>query len=341
MAAAAALMIGMGGMQWHGTIQLRPVWQAALRHLEAVQWIIGALTVVFLLLGTVRSPTRLSQRLGGGGRAVRWRIGPPKPPWWRWFLVGGLVLLFVVLSWGDNKTRLRETGLTYPAPMCARPSNDTLVLFVHGWRGDDTTWQDFPRMVCTDPRFAKADVTVVNYPTFMADVNLNITQIADWIFRNGQTGDYAKYRHLAIVAHSMGGLVSRQLVILYVLARRGDEVSGLVEVATPHEGGRAADIAAALGLSRPYTEEMTAGSSFLTTERTLWGNIQPPPRSECFTSPQDLLVPEGSAGAQCTHVFAYPQGGHTDLVKPSSPSDQRYVLPTAELVKFLAPELGQ
>src|SRR5439155_2672429 len=128
-------------------------------------------------------------------------------------------------------------------------------------------------------------------------------------------GFWKRYTKVAIVAHSMGGLIGRELVILEQLAGRENKVGLMVEIATPHLGSDAAGLASALGVSRPLTEQMSKGSSFLQGIEDQWSQVKNKPHTHCYTSPQDSVVPPDSATHQCDEIGRFPGGEHKDLVQ--------------------------
>lgn len=262
-------------------------------------------------------------------------------------IAGVIVAVELIVTTPAVKTKLQKAGLEFPAPLCSSATSDKLLLFIHGWNGDSrTTWLQFPQLVCDDPRFSGVDVLVVNYPTFMLRRGLHIAGLSDWVNQHLDFGDSGKYKQVAIVAHSMGGLIGRELVILKTLGGEQKAIRVLVEVGSPHQGANPANLAAELGITTlastlriksPLTSEMTEGSSFLATLQTEWQAVKPRPMSQCFSSPQDMVVAEGSATYQCDKFLLYPQWDHRQMVKPASRTDDRYASPMAVILKFLAP----
>jgi pimeloyl-ACP methyl ester carboxylesterase len=231
------------------------------------------------------------------------------------------------------KTQLVTAALAFPQPLCSKPTNRKLLLFIHGWKGDSqTTWQRFPSLACSDPALTDVDVIVVDYPTFMAQRNLNLAPLASWL--NEHLDFASKYQRVAIVAHSMGGLLAREIIVLKSLHGSQKPIVAMVEVASPHLGANPATIASALGISRPLTEEMREGSSFLVTMQTEWQQIKPRPATQCYGSPHDDVVSETSAAFQCDKFTSYPQWGHRELVKPVDQRDERYSFPIRFITSF-------
>jgi tetratricopeptide (TPR) repeat protein len=106
-------------------------------------------------------------------------------------------------------------------PFFQNPNSEKLIIFVHGLTGDPVkTWSSdddspffWPEQLAKDADFKNADVLSFGYKTDCG-VTFNIRQIAeklettliqlDWINR---------YQSVSFVAHSLGGLVTRQFIL--------------------------------------------------------------------------------------------------------------------------------
>jgi triacylglycerol esterase/lipase EstA (alpha/beta hydrolase family) len=167
--------------------------------------------------------------------------------------------------------------------------------------------------------------------------NLHIAELSQWINEQLDALDISKrYDKVVIIAHSMGGLIAREIILLKTLHKDQQMFGLLMEVASPHNGANFTKLASILGVSAPYTEEMQSDSSFLATLQTQWGQLPKEwrPETHCYTSPQDDVVPKESALFQCDWGHPHPQWGHTDLVKPDSSNDPRYNLPMVKVAQF-------
>jgi hypothetical protein len=230
-------------------------------------------------------------------------------------------------------------NLSLPKPLCAKPDNTNLLLFIHGWSGDETTWKNFPSLACGDTGLKNTDVVVVHYPTFITKRDLNLITLADWIKTQVDTiKEQDSYQQIRIIAHSMGGLVAREFTLLKSTnTPTAQTIDLLIEVATPHLGAPIAQLEKLkrlLGIESSYVaQDVQPDSSYLRGLHTRWKNLRPRPWTICFTSPQDNIVAEDSATYQCDDHLTYPAGSHTELVKPQSPTDPRYVLPMREIFK--------
>ncbi|HEY3824446.1 MAG TPA: alpha/beta hydrolase [Bryobacteraceae bacterium] len=248
----------------------------------------------------------------------------------------GLIVLAVFLCiggflwWYDrNEKAIVTAGLTFPSPQCNPEPRAGVVIFIHGWTGDvHETWKRFPELMCGDKRFAAFEVVSVGYPTLMRSRELTVSQIADWLreeLRNQLK--IAAGEKVIFVAHSMGGLIAREVTLLQRLSQSPGSIEMLAEIATPHNGALVAPLASALGLSKEMTNDMLEGSNTIKSLQVRWNALAGRPETTCYSSPQDKVVSEASAFYQCDHQLAFPVWSHTEMVKPESREDSRYALP--------------
>jgi len=205
-------------------------------------------------------------------------------------------------------------------PLCSKPANRKLLAFIHGWNGDsNNTWRKFPTLACHDPKFSDVNILVVDYPTYMLRRNLHITELSDWLNNKLDAADQSqRYEKMAIVAHSLGGLIAREMVIIRELARKQVTFGLLISVASPYEGANIAKLGKALQIGQLFAEEARPGSSFLVTLGKHWALLRSRPRTYCYSGVGDAVVSNSSAVAKCDGFTTHPHHhwGHQDLVKP-------------------------
>ncbi|KAL0088481.1 hypothetical protein J3Q64DRAFT_1634895 [Phycomyces blakesleeanus] len=110
-----------------------------------------------------------------------------------------------------------------------------LLIFVHGFHGSDTSFEDFPnriRTILTNTH--KVDVDAVIYPSYktMGDISLAVQDLTTWLIDQVNTRQKeskawgGKGRLMvALLGHSMGGIVSAE-VILGLKKRLDDPLDG-------------------------------------------------------------------------------------------------------------------
>lgn len=233
-------------------------------------------------------------------------------------------------------------GLPLPRSTCQtpRPEAKGAIVFIHGWNGaGDATWQNFPRLACDDPNLSWAQIYVVDYPTYMVNRNLSVPELSEWLEKRFFSAKiYPNFGDVYIIAHSMGGLISRRLYLLDRLSGAPSSIRAIVSIASPYQGALIGSLASALHISDQLTADMDPHSSFLGQLDGDWRRvpIASRPVTYCMTSPQDAIVTEWSAISQCACTYKYPQWGHVDMVKPADRDDERYEEPIRALELVLA-----
>lgn len=118
-------------------------------------------------------------------------------------------------------------------------SSDTVLLMIHGWGGWPSTWEFFLKRIYGE----QGSLNYNKFWTFGYNSSKSINE-------NGQILKELLAQHsngatIDIIAHSMGGLVSRSMIEKYNGARY---VNRLVTLGTPHKGSPLAALRYAIGL---------------------------------------------------------------------------------------------
>ena len=177
----------------------------------------------------------------------------------------------------------------------SRPNCARALVFLHGFSGDrDDTWNRLPGLLGTV--VAYWDIYTLGYATtfrpdflgvWSADADLPI--LATMLKTQAHIDPLRRYRSLAVVAHSMGGLVvQRALVDNPDLADRTEKV---VLFGTPSAGLRKASW---LMFWKRQLRNMASGSEFITALRKDWAaRFEPEPGFDLMVvaGEQDRFVP--------------------------------------------------
>ncbi len=213
---------------------------------------------------------------------------------------------------------------------------DRAVVFVHGFSGDsDDTWDRFPPLLGS--AVADCDIYSLGYATtFLPDVtgvwsaDPDIPIIATLLRTRLGIAPLTRYKSIALVAHSMGGLVvQRALVDDPALSKR---VSHVILFGTP-----------SAGLKKAWTfffwkrqlHNMAVDSEFITGLRDAWSRQFAPPRPFRFLTvagTKDQFVPPASSLEPFeAAVQRVVPGDHLAIVKPGKVSDDSLQLVVAAL----------
>lgn len=222
------------------------------------------------------------------------------------------------------------------------PSAQAAVVFVHGFGGDSTkTWGQFPDLLTQQKPLNGWNLYSLGYQSnpLMPDLrglwssNADITQLAGLLRTHLDLPPLAGRKALALVAHSMGGLVvQRALLDAPELQKR---VGHVAMFGTPSGGlGKARW---PFGWFKQQVADMAAGGPFVTTLRQQWersfGRGAPAGfRFLVVAGESDQFVPPTSSLAPfddgvCRRV----PGNHLQIVKPADADSPSLKL----LVQFL------
>jgi len=128
-----------------------------------------------------------------------------------------LLLLLALATGLGNSQSGNHVSLTPvpPAVQCKSPCQRHAVVFIHGFWGDETTWQNseshrtWPQLMGQDPRFKDFDVFEAGYPTSAVPGakgnNIRLTIIARDFNARLQQEIVPYYQTVSLIGHSMGG----------------------------------------------------------------------------------------------------------------------------------------
>ena len=201
-----------------------------------------------------------------------------------------------------------------------QPDCQQAVVFLHGFAGDrDDTWDRLPGLLGT--AIADWDIYKLGYATtFLPDLlgvwsaDPDIPILATMLSTQAGINPLRRYQSLAVVAHSMGGLVvQRALVEDPRLAGRTKKV---ILFGTPSAGLRKASW---LARWKRQLKNMAIGSEFITTLRRDWAtHFERDRRFDLVVvaGDQDQFVPPESSLAPFPTEFQYVvPGNHLSMVR--------------------------
>jgi pimeloyl-ACP methyl ester carboxylesterase len=100
--------------------------------------------------------------------------------------------------------------------------NNGVIIFVHGVVGDAiSTWTNpdtkayWPDLLTKDPKFDHYDIFVYEFPSTPVGTSLEIDELADDMKRVLENAEVLGQKELIFLSHSMGGLVTRALLLKY------------------------------------------------------------------------------------------------------------------------------
>lgn len=209
------------------------------------------------------------------------------------------------------------------------------VVFIHGWRGDEDSFGKMPTYVSEK---TECQTGIYSYPTGIWEKSPSIDMIArnfdNWLRNNVSS------RRIAIVAHSMGGLVARRFVSLQF--ERADRIDNLVRlfvfIASPHNGAVLANIGRHVPTFRQVQlNDLSTDSSFLFSLNADWNKWVSSDYSKgstirCIVGANDKVVSINSAIGLDPNPIPILEAGHIDIVKPEDENDE-VVITTSRLLR--------
>lgn len=149
------------------------------------------------------------------------------------------------------------------------------VLFVHGLSGEpDKTWARFPELLRSDPDFEAMTVRSWGYSTRIVASRLlgHVSKIQ--VLSVGLRTELENRREsqglIALICHSLGGLVARQYLIDQNFAERPLRVTKLLMFATPNDGSELAKLARRIPFASEQVQQLERGSDLLQTLNRDW-----------------------------------------------------------------------
>jgi hypothetical protein len=203
--------------------------------------------------------------------------------------------------------------------------NPTAIVFVHGFSGKpETTWGDFLKYVAQEPGLAKWDIYSLGYDSRLAPdfkglwaADPSIEKLAIFFHTRLTFDPLKRYRALALVAHSMGGLVVQRALVDYEVIR--DRTSHVFLFGTPSAG---LTKAGRFGFLKKSIKQMAQGGEFITTLRADWSRLFANGRPFAFwtvAGARDEFVPsESSLDPFALEDRLVVIGDHLRIVKPTA-----------------------
>lgn len=222
-----------------------------------------------------------------------------------------------------------------------------VIIFVHGLAGDGHgSWTAenkayWPAIVAADPQLAGFDVYVYQYDTNPFNSCMSIedlrVQARRRLIDDGLTRDYDE---IVWVAHSMGGIVTREVILLE--PELANKTRMIYLFGTPTNGAEKADLLAPFLRRCQQVQDLRTidVNTFLQHMQNEWitrvkSNTKLTTRC-AFEVPSDT-VERGSATALCDTLPEPIHRSHTDLVKPLCASDDPHVALRNALIEQFAP----
>jgi pimeloyl-ACP methyl ester carboxylesterase len=249
-----------------------------------------------------------------------------------------LVLAMVICS---NLAAIAQDSI--PSAYIQRdPARKDVIVFVHGVTGDaKETWTNtdnkayWPELIRSDERFASANVWVFSY---VSPKISNAQDVEELALKLGDALSEVLRTHerLYFLAHSMGGLIVREMLVLKALP--SSKVPLIYFFGTPSAGADLAGLVAAISRNpqfenlRPFARESDVARfarSWLATSQDPYKRYPQKIWSYCSYELEGLvanklIVPMLSASHLCSTPPRASLANHSTMVKPKDRTSEPY-----------------
>ena len=203
-------------------------------------------------------------------------------------------------------------------------SKQTAIVFVHGFSGDARkTWGQFPDFIMQTSGLAEWDVFSFGYSTsLMPDIRgiwsaePPLVSLADLLRTTLDHSPFDTYKALALVAHSMGGLIVQRALLDDGLR---DRTSHAVFFGTPSAGLVKSSL---ISFWKRQFRDMATQSEFIVDLRSRWDKAfssELPFSFHVVAGDKDEFVPRNSSIEPFPETYrAVVPGDHLEIVKPSA-----------------------
>lgn len=214
-------------------------------------------------------------------------------------------------------------------PVRVTTEAEAAVVFIHGFSGKiQKTWGRFPEFLSAEPRLDDWDIYSVGYSTRLIPARIpfwtsdaSIPRLATLLRTKLKLPPLDRYQSLAVVAHSMGGLVAQRAILDEDELRA--RIGHLILMGTPSDGLKKAKAGSWL---KEQIEDMVQGGPFITALRAGWNDIVgSAPRFRFATvagERDDFVEPWTSLDPFPRRFHESVPGSHRSMVKPGSVDSQ-------------------
>ncbi len=214
-------------------------------------------------------------------------------------------------------------------------TNTKVILFIHGFNGEAyNTFGMLPAFLAGEASLNDWDIFCFGYPTSLSpditgiwssDPDLSV--LARYLSSKLIDGTFDQYTNVALIAHSMGGLITRRALLD---GKFDKKVSHLLLFGTPNNGLHKAS---RLQIFKRQVRDMGYGSPFVSRLNNDWAvKFNVPPSSYPFTFlavagiKDQFVPPDSSVGIFEDERIRYVKGNHLEMVKPLTSDDDTSIL---------------
>ena len=252
----------------------------------------------------------------------------------------------------------------------ANQNNKNLILFIHGFTGDENTWRNsgmesFPEMLSKDQEISeKFDVALFLYYTKLLNLfskagnvsklirrlfkkshqksknNTSIDEIAN-LLRTEIRFKLHDYESIIVVAHSMGGLVTKSCIIKDLQESIPTKIKLFISLAVPHMGVELASFGKLIS-SNIQIGELAPLNRLIHEINDAWLKTTIRPTTKYFYGVNDDLVAKTSSvpmDKEISDAISVDED-HVSICKPDSPNNTTFVAVKKLIIGYINNDPG-
>jgi pimeloyl-ACP methyl ester carboxylesterase len=215
-----------------------------------------------------------------------------------------------------------------PTTFAVRDQNqDQAILLIHGFSGEShSTFGMMPAFLAGNPALYEWDIHCFGYPTALRPditgvwaADPDLTTLAGFLCTAlQQLTTFVRYQKLALIGHSMGGLVIQRALLDSIFLKR---ISHVILFGTPSDGLKKASL---VKLFYRQARDMDRDGAFIKLLRLDWHSRmgdKPPFTFRAVAGIRDEFVPrESSVDVFLPQYRSFINGNHLEIVKPELPT---------------------
>ena len=232
-----------------------------------------------------------------------------------------------------------------------RNNSNNLVLFIHGFTGNEDTWMNsngiyFPEMLSEDEDIKENfDLAYFSYYSHLIDStklkltnnflnmlfnkkrkknekNIDIKSISKYV-ESYIRYNSKEYSNIILIAHSMGGLISKSYILNELLEFKQTKVKMFISLAVPHDGSNWANLGKLIIKNNIQIADLEPLSTIIKELNSQWINQTSLPKTVYFLGEYDTVVPKTSSVSYETgkSEIVYCLEDHLSISKPETEDD--------------------
>lgn len=208
------------------------------------------------------------------------------------------------------------------------------IILVHGLGGSpQSTWSKMVDCFENDKDFQNFTVDYYKYPTKLIRLPFTpplpgLRSIADGL-TTFLDENYGRSSSLILVAHSLGGLIARQMIVSEMRAGRPCRIDKLALIATPHTGSMLASVGSLISFPNQQLKRLTQDDEVLRSLNADWEQLKVEEHTAVryIIGGCDRAVPQASAVPYVDRSLQQAMiinADHRSIIAPEDLSDIRY-----------------